>query len=145
MFRLYIQCEWNIVILVYSLFLSFFGGGGGIVPFEDFSLIWRRYYYRWKATNFDLCSALMVIEQWEFYSSLVLSPRTGNTHTYCRAFSCGAVIIWFYDLGLSRQRFEHPTIRLRGQSSIPLCERHGQSPIEIKDLLSCYVNYLSIE
>mgnify|MGYP003690812615 CR=1 FL=1 len=25
-----------------------------------FSLIWRRHHYRWRAANFDLCSALMV-------------------------------------------------------------------------------------
>ena len=27
-----------------------------------------RYHYRWRASNFDLCSALMTIEQWGFFS-----------------------------------------------------------------------------
>ena len=41
---------------------------GFFVPLENFSLIWRRHHYRWKAANFDLCSALMAIEQWGFFS-----------------------------------------------------------------------------
>ena len=41
---------------------------GFIVPLENFSLIWRRHHYRWRAANFDLCSALMAIEQWGFFS-----------------------------------------------------------------------------
>ena len=36
------------------------------------------------------------------------SPRTRETHTYCRAFSSGAVTNCFYDLGLWRLGFEHP-------------------------------------
>ena len=32
-----------------------------------FSLIWRCHHYRWRAANFDLCSALMTIEQWGFF------------------------------------------------------------------------------
>ena len=34
-----------------------------IVPLEKFSLIWRRHHCRLKAANFDLCWALMAIEQ----------------------------------------------------------------------------------
>ena len=38
-----------------------------------FLLIWRRHYYRWRAANFDLCSALMAaIEQWGFFNVLHL-------------------------------------------------------------------------
>ena len=37
------------------------------VPLENFSLIWRRHHCRWRAANFDLCSELMVIEQWGFF------------------------------------------------------------------------------
>ena len=39
-----------------------------IVPLENFSLIWRRRHYRWRAANFDLCSAHMAIEQLRFLS-----------------------------------------------------------------------------
>ena len=42
-----------IVFLFYFFCLGFF------VPLENFVLIWRRY----QAANFDLCSALMAIEQ----------------------------------------------------------------------------------
>ena len=44
-------------------------------------------------------------------------PRTRDTHTFCRAFSSGAVTTCFYDLCLFRLGFEHPTFRLRGQHS----------------------------
>ena len=38
------------------------------IPLENFSLIWRRHHSRWKAAKFDLCSALIAIEQWGFFS-----------------------------------------------------------------------------
>ena len=38
------------------------------VPLENFSLIWRCHHYWWTAANFDLCWALMAIEQWGFFS-----------------------------------------------------------------------------
>ena len=46
--------------------LVFFSGF--IFPLENFSLIWRRHHYLWRAANFNLCSALIAIEQWEFFS-----------------------------------------------------------------------------
>ena len=48
-----------------------------------------------------------------------------DTHTYCRAFSSVVVPTCFYDLGLSRLGFEHPTFRFRGQRSKPLYHRRG--------------------
>ena len=41
---------------------------GFIIPLENFSLIWKRRHYRWRTANFDLCCALMAIEQWGFFS-----------------------------------------------------------------------------
>ena len=35
---------------------------------ENFSLILRRHHCRWRAANFNLCSSLMVFEQWGFFS-----------------------------------------------------------------------------
>ena len=52
---------WLFVCLFVCLFVA-------IVPLLNFSLIWRRHHYRWRAANFDLCSAIMAIEQWEFFS-----------------------------------------------------------------------------
>ena len=40
---------------------------GFFVPLEDFSLIWRRHHFRWRAAKFDLCSTLMVIQHWGFF------------------------------------------------------------------------------
>ena len=50
---------------------------------------------------------------------------TRDTQTCYRAFSGGAVTICFYDLGLSRLEFEHPTFRLLGQHSNRLRHRRG--------------------
>ena len=51
------------------------------------------------------------------------SPRTRDTHTYSSALSSRAITTCFYDLGLSRLGFEHPTYRLRGERSCPLRHR----------------------
>ena len=48
--------------------LHLFACLGFIVLLENFSPIWRRQRYRWRAANFDLYSAFMVIEQWGFFS-----------------------------------------------------------------------------
>ena len=36
-------------------------------PTREFFTHWRRHHCRWKAAKFDLCSALMAIEQWGFF------------------------------------------------------------------------------
>ena len=46
----------------------FFVCAGFFVLLETFSLIWRRHHYGWRSSNFDLCSALMAIDQWGFFS-----------------------------------------------------------------------------
>ena len=51
--------------------------------------------------------------------------RVRDTHTYCWAFSSGAVTTCFYDLVLSWLNFEHPTFRMRGERSNPLRHRRG--------------------
>ena len=54
--------EWRTSVCLLVCFLEF------IVQLENFSLIWRRHYCRWRAANFNLCSALMAIGQWGFFS-----------------------------------------------------------------------------
>ena len=59
------------------------------VQLENFSLIWRRHHCWWRAANFDLCSALMAIEQWGFFSvphllwhgTSVYNGHPRDTHT----------------------------------------------------------------
>ena len=41
---------------------------GFIDPLANFSLILRRHHCRWRAANFDLCSALMAIDQWVVFN-----------------------------------------------------------------------------
>ena len=48
--------------------------GEFIVPLENFSLIWRRHHYRWRASNLDIYSAIVAIEQLGFFRAC---------HTYC--------------------------------------------------------------
>ena len=111
---------------------------GFIVPLENVLLIRRRHYYRWRAANFDLCSALVAIEQWGFFTALPYllwhgawsCPRTRDTHTYWRAFSSGAVTTCFNNLGLSRLGLKHPTFCLRGQRSNH--HRHHSGNIDLK-------------
>ena len=104
---------------------------GFYVPLENF-----RSYDQWRASNVDLYSALVVIEQWMFFSVPHLlwqwgirlkwsSPRTLDTHTYWRTFDSGAVTICFYYLGLSWLGFEHPTFCLRCERSYRLHLRGG--------------------
>ena len=84
-----------------------------------FWLIWRRHHFRWRATNVDLYSALMTIEQWGFLMRHIYwdtghpvywsSRKTGDTYTCCRAFR--SVTTCFKELGLSRldalKMYEH--------------------------------------
>ena len=105
-----------------------------VVPLQNFSLIWRRHHYRWRAANFELCSAIMVFKQWRFFSvthllwqgpghPFIMASPTRDTQNTCRAFGSGALTTCFNDLGLSRNGFEHPNFRLRGERSCALCCR----------------------
>ena len=46
-------------------------------------------------------------------------PRHSHAPIDDRVFGSGALTTCFYDLGLSRLEFEHPTFRLRGDRSNP--------------------------
>ena len=50
--------ERNMRRLILFVCLGFF------VPLEHFSLIWRHLHYRWKAANFDLCSASVSVSMY---------------------------------------------------------------------------------
>ena len=52
-------------------------------------------------------------------------PFHRDTHTYCRAFSTGAVTACFDDLGPSRLGFEQLTYRMRGERSNRLRHHRG--------------------
>ena len=55
-FYIYVQAECLYVCL------------GFIIPLKRFSFILRCHHYLWKAVYFDICSALMAIEHWGFFS-----------------------------------------------------------------------------
>ena len=117
----------------FSVFFSVFVGGFlGVVRLDNFKRIWRRHHCRLKAPNVDLRSALMIIEQWGFFSvphllldsNILLlwsSLRTCFTHIYFRAFITPSI---FY-LGLLYVGFEHPTFCMRGERSKRQCHRYG--------------------
>ena len=107
-----------------------------IVQFENFSLLWKRHHCRWRAANLDLCSALMALEQWEFFNvphQLWHGPTLYDGHlrgpvtlTCCRAFDSGAVTTYFYDLGLSSLGIEPQSPACRANAP-PLRHRSGLS------------------
>ena len=63
----YIHVVRNNLICYVLTFVCVFVCLGFFISLENSSLIWRRHHCRWKAANFDLCSALMVIEGWGFF------------------------------------------------------------------------------
>ena len=108
------------------LFVSF----GFFFPLENFSLIWSRHdhHYRWRAANFDLWSAFMAIEQRGFFSVPHLLWNGASVYNgHLRGPPWHSLLLlsgwqWncpylFYNLGLSRLEFEHPTFRLRCERS----------------------------
>ena len=118
--------SWFSPFFIHGFFYCLFVCLEFLVPLENFSLVWRRHHCQWRAANFDLCSALMAIEQWGFFSlphllwhgTTVYNGRLRGPVTL--TFGRWAVTTCFNDLGLKRLGFEHPTYRLRGERSNPL-------------------------
>ena len=101
---------------------------------REFILIWRRHHYRLRVANFNLCSVYRLYGHWTervLYTPTVTSlkwssPRTRDSHTYCREFGGGSITTCFNDIGMSRLGFEQPTFRLRDGRYKPLRHRRGQ-------------------
>ena len=76
------QAFWILVSKNQKLKIYLFG-----CVFGDCSLIWRHHHCRLRASKFELCSILMVIEQWGFLSCdtehpfIMVAPRTRDIHT----------------------------------------------------------------
>ena len=110
---------------------------GFCVPLENFSLVWQRHNCRWRAANSYLCSALMAIEQWGFFSEpSLLWHRISVYNVHLRGpvnltFSSGAVTTCFCDLGLSQLVFEHPTFRMLDERSNHLCRYLNANEIKV--------------
>ena len=91
---------------------------------ENFPLIWRRHHYRWRAANFDLCSALMVIEQRDIFSVPQLLWHRASVYNghlrgpECRAFGSGAVTTCFNDLSVTAE-IQTPKLPIAGRTLIP--------------------------
>ena len=97
------------------------------ILFGGFFVCLRAYI---KATNFDLCSALMAIEQWGFFSMphILWPVNNGHLRGHSHIFQSvlhEAAFTWFNDLGLSRVGFEHPSLRLPGEHSNRLRHRRA--------------------
>ena len=83
----------------------------------------------------------MAFEQWGFFSvphllchgATVYNGISEDPWHSHRAFGNGAVTTCFYNLGLSRPGFEHPTFRMRSESSTRLRYCRGSLPIRIRN------------
>ena len=116
---------------MFCLFVCLFGF---IVLLENFSLIWRRplagegllftyarHSWPFSSEGFLACHtycdtghpSIIVISEDPWHSHVL--PRVGSR----------AVTTCFYDLGLSRLGFKHPSFRLRGERSNPMRHRPG--------------------
>ena len=70
---------------------------------REFILIWKRHHYRLRVANFNRCSVYRLYGHWTarvLYTPTVTSlkwssPRTHDSHTFCRAFSSGAITTCF--------------------------------------------------
>ena len=91
---------------------------GFIVRFSNFSLIWRRHHYRWRAAYFDLCSVLTDTRQLGFFSVLQLMwHRTSVYNDNLRGLVIPTTIaerlaaeLSLSDIGLSRLGFGHSAL-----------------------------------
>ena len=128
---------WRNSNLVYSYFndyfclfvcLDFF------VPLKNFLLIRKRYHYLWKLQILTYAR-----HSWPLRSECSLACHTYSDtgHPFIMVIcedpwhshllpSSGAVTSCFYDLGLSRLVFEHPTLLLTGQCSNRLSRQRQQ-------------------
>ena len=102
-----------------------------VFSLENFSLIWKRHHYRWRVVNFYLCSPLVAIEQWGFFSvSHLLWHRVSinNGHLPWHSHLLPSFNQWschYLRLRSVALGFEHPTFRMRGQHSNPLLHGRG--------------------
>ena len=110
-----------LIIVFSSIFIMWmFVWFGCIVPLENVSLIKRRHHCLWRMTNLETYARHCLVRVLKRATPTLTKShrlwwsflRTRDTHTYCRAFSSGAVTTWFYDLVLSWLGFEHPNLPL---------------------------------
>ena len=94
---------------------------------RNLSLIWRLHLCRLRAANFDLCSALITIEQWGFLSMPHLlwngaSFYNGHLHGPVTLTPIVKYLAVKLSLPVIRLRsVEHPTFLLRSEHSNQLC------------------------
>ena len=95
-------------------------------PTQNFSLIWSRHHYQWRAANFDLHSALMAIEQCGFCTCNSTHEHMTTFkepwHSYLIKLSLPVLIIY---VCLHQNLHTHPTacvvIALTNSSCTALC------------------------
>ena len=96
---------------------------------------WRRHHYRWRASKFDLCSALMDIEHWGFLNiPHLLWHKSSVYNASIRGLVTLTPVGERLAVELSQSvftayGFKHPTFRLRDQRSNWL--RHSSENILI--------------
>ena len=106
---------------------------------DNFSLIGTRDHDQWRTAIFDIWSALIAIEQ---RGSLCCFAYCDKGHPFIMVISeypwhsrlISSVRQWschYLFLSLSRLRFKHTTVRLRGERSNPLRHRCGKKKVKV--------------
>ena len=117
--KLYLLCRvcwnskhFNIIFNRSFLFVCL----GFLVILENLSLIWRRRHCRWRAANFNLYSALIVIVKWGIFSvSHLLWQGASSYHRHLQWPVTFTPIAERLPVDLSLSEFEHPTFHLWGE------------------------------
>ena len=141
--------SFNKCLIIFLIFVRWFG-----VFRPNGELFTLMESARWKATNFDICSALMAIEQWGFFRGPHLQwngASVYNGHLWgpvsltptAERLAVELSLPVLTNLGLSRLGFEDSTLRLRGDCFNPLRQRCGKYAKKREGLYSQfrYCNY----
>ena len=122
----------NVMLVLYVCLRVF-------VPLENVSLIWKCHHCRWWATSFDLWSALMVIEQWGFFSVTHVLWHGESVYTMVCKDSWHSHLllsVWqwschylFLRLRSVAAGIRTPKFRMRELRSNPLHHRRGYSVV----------------
>ena len=106
------------------------------VPLENFSPIWRHHLageglqilsysrHSWPLSSEGSLACHIYCDTGHPFL-MVISKEPVTLEPIAERLTVELSLPFFYDIGLSRLRFEHPTFCMRDERSNPLCQRRG--------------------